>query len=96
MDKDTLPHTFSLGILPLQSQGLRGGALGAEARQSLTQATSTELQAIRQRTGALLTHRGSHRQDVSRSQGGHSYDLFKHSLQSIYFYTEVKMCTDNG
>lgn len=57
MEKGTLPHSSSLGIRPLQSQGFRGGALGAEARQSLTQATSTELQAIRQRTGALLTHR---------------------------------------
>lgn len=59
MEKGTLPHTFNLRILPLQSPGLRGGALGAEARQSLTQATSTELQAIRQRTGALLTHRAA-------------------------------------
>lgn len=59
MEKGTLLRPFSLGIRPLQSQGFRGGALGAEARQSLIQATSTELQAIRQRTGALLTHRAA-------------------------------------
>lgn len=63
---------------------------------SITEATSTESQAIR-REGRRPAHSpGSHRQDVRRSQGDHSYDLFKYSLQSIYFYTEVKMCADNG
>lgn len=92
----TLPHPpppqGSPGLQPLQILGCGGGARSP----SITEATSPESQAIR-REGRRPAHSpGSHWQDVRRSHGGHSYDLFKYSLQSIYFYTEVKMCTDNG
>lgn len=67
-----------------------------EPRPSITEATSTKSQTIRREGRRPARAPGSHRQDVRRSQGGHSYDLFKYSLQSIYFYTEVKMCADHG
>lgn len=78
------------------SRARAGEEVPWEPWPSITEATSTKSQAIR-REGRRPAHSpGSHRQDVRRSQGGHSYDLFKCSLQSIYFYTEVRMCADDG